>query len=257
MFFHISTTLLGQEIGKVVFDVSPTSALIKINNQILSPAEIGEAKTSIELPYGSYKVEIWAYGMEMYEQEINIDSSEIINIATVLKPREDYVAFRKELDNFYTNKRIARRRTITKNFMRYIPTIVSGGYYLAQRTINLNAIDRHKRDAEYYSGLHDDFIDPDLAKINRQNYDFHKSEYDRIANFQKTLNYIAIPTITILGGYGIQYTIRTIKNSNPEVPPVFSDESPFSSIDINLDVAPLNYHYELPQQMSFGLNFNF
>ena len=240
---------VAQNKGTVVFDVAPLEAIIKIDNQLLRPAKIGDSKTKININEGTYKVEIWAFGMIPYEQDIIVKTKDTTVIAIVLKIRQDYLAYQEEL-----NIHLEKRRQIWRiNALRCLPASIVAGYYVTQTNINLTKIDESKREALIYYNQRNDFINANAAADNRAMYELHRTAYDERVRFQKTLNYISIPVFSILTGYAVYYGIKRVKSIEPS--PIFNDESPFTHVDFRLDISPSVYDGK--QRMTIGLNLNF
>ena len=247
LFCCIAQYAKAQDKGTVIFDVAPLQATIKIDNQLLKPAEIGQPKTSIQLTPGVYKVQIWSFGMELYEEDVIVKANDKVLVAKVLKMSVDYAHFNKEMDAYSSRK----RKIILDDNFKYVP-IVFGSFCIVQTGINLPLINRYKRDVQYYQGLHDVTYNPKRADQNRLNYDEALRKYNNMTRFQTGINYVGFPLLVGLGTYSI---IKIKKKINESEKPIFEDSSPFSNIDVNINLQ--SSPFENSQNISLVMTYKF
>lgn len=247
LFCCFAQILKAQDKGMVIFNIAPLQATIKINDQLLKPAGIGQPKTSIELVPGKYKVEVWAFGMEYYEEDITVKASETITIAKILKIREDCTKYNTDVDAYYQARKEIRR----DEKFRLIP-FYFGIYCVLQTSVNLPLIKEYETRTKNLRSSHPIVVIPLLASNNRVEYESYQRKYKTLTNFQYGINYIGVPIFLGLSGYVI-YSVRNKYDLLEK--PIFNDESPFSNVDFNFDIQPSLF--ENDQDYFIVLTYNF
>lgn len=237
----------AQDKGTVIFDVAPLNATIKIDNQLLTPAAIGEPKTKIDLPIGTYKVQIWAYGMELYEEEVVIKSNDYTIVSAVLKPRKDYITYNKALDKYHDDKRKIRQDDKFKLIPFYL-----GMYCVMQTGVNIPLINKYKNEANNLREKHPQLLLSQTLSESRSRYETLQRQHNNLVYLQRGINYVGVPAVIGLSSYAI-YRFRQKYNMLEK--PFFNDTIPFSNVDLDFNIQPSLFNNY--QNFSVVITYNF
>lgn len=213
--------------GTVIFDVAPLQATIKINNQLLQPAEIGQPKTSIELSTGNYDVQIWSFGMILHKQSITVVTNDTTMVSVALKPTTEYVVYQKELGIYDTER--------TKIIGKQLPVIITAGVttaatlsYATAGIIKLSELGR-ALDANKFG--YENTISGEGVVGYRTSYEDLTDEFKSRRN--NLYLFSAIGGTVSLGLW--RYASHKIKKGLVGVKkPVFNDTNPLSNVNFDL-----------------------
>ncbi|PCJ86739.1 MAG: hypothetical protein COA57_05885 [Flavobacteriales bacterium] len=180
--------LLCQETGKMIFNVKPSNAIIRLDTM-----KITKLLTPVSLNAGTYTVKVWAPKMKYYEGKLKVEPNKTKVFGKSLTYCDEYRTFKKQL-NSYRLKNIA---------FKYIPVISAVGYstfgFLKLRKWD-QEIDEYYDKASEAKNNYENAIS--LNEIGKHKTDFnnYKSKYEKATkNYNNFIIYSCIGTDLIFG----------------------------------------------------------
>lgn len=233
--------------GTVIFNVAPLQAIIKIDNQLLKPAEIGQPKTSLELAAGTYEVQIWSFGMVLHKQNINVVANDTTMVGVALKPTEAYQVYKKELGIYD----VERAKVVGKQ----LPVMITAGIttaatlsYATARILKLNELEGA---LESYKTNYENNFDSEALRNNRNSYEKTQEEFN-----EKRQSYHLFTTIGGTVSLGLwSYSFYKIKKGMSGVKkPIFNDTNPLSNVRLDLKNERVALGNDIP---AFSIYYQF
>lgn len=206
---------IAQDMGKVVFAISPDHALIKVDTMIIS---VGQKPKpfSVSLPEGAYPLQIWAPGMVLQEETINVMADSITFITRGLKElTPEFEAYKAKLEKYES-----------KQFAKFGKSaLILGGDILITAVVWGTGADAKEKAEEAKKGYESE-LSPEALRLHREAYEKYKKQYE-------TFNW-GIPVTLLAYGVSTYFIIKINKVKHEK--PVFQEDNPFTLKQIGLDV---------------------
>ncbi|MFK7950189.1 MAG: hypothetical protein AB8G11_21545 [Saprospiraceae bacterium] len=247
LFCFLTQFLKAQDKGTVIFNVAPLEAIIKINNQTLRPANIGEPKTSIQLGSGEYKVQVWSFGMQLQETTISVTYGDTSSVNIALKPTKEYMVYRDEL----TAYKEAQSAIIAKQLPAIITSSIVTGTIISYAFSSISKLNKLENRLEIMRTGYNDAINPNTLDEFEKNYYDTRDEFNQ--NRKNYYLYTVIGSSVSLGLWGFT-AYRLKKGFDGLNKPIFNDTNPLSKVNVNLKTERMAFENAFPS-LSFSYQF--
>lgn len=217
-FLFQSSFGFAQTKGKVVFDILPTSSIIKIGDESVTKS----ATESIELNQGEYVISIWAPDMKTVIDTIQVEAGKTINYKRRLITISDsYRNYQIQLQEYNAKK---------------IKNIALGGLVVAgnlaliywNTTEKDAAFDEIKTEASTAISAYSVAINESEAQLALDAYAELKDKFDKEKSAINNNRLLKYSSLALSAGLSTYYFIKKSKKKLSK--PTYKQESSFSSI---------------------------
>ncbi len=247
LFLVIGILLLNsgnaQNIEELYITVQPYTALMKINNKVISLTKEDQPKI-INLPHGTYPIEVWAPGFETYIDTIKIRGDFVNKYSRLLTVKtEKFKEFENQTVLFKKAKKSRKRKKIGLIALNALLT-----YYVVDgERFRINNL-RNKTDIallEYNAAITTADLD-----MKFDNYTIAQENHNDAVKFGKTKLLVGIPVL--IGAYiGTWFQFKKINKKSIQEEPIFQPEAPFTKLNLKLGIDAFEGGYGLGLTLTF------
>ncbi|MTB53441.1 PEGA domain-containing protein [Lewinella sp. W8] len=234
-------SLFSQATGKVVFEITPGNAIVKVDGKTISI----ENQKEVSLPAGTYPIEVWAPRFEVFPAEVVVKPDETTYFRKGLTTQSPRYLEHVEAVRIHNNKMLARRIVDVG--------LVGGTVALAYLGTqgNRKEVDRladlmSNRAAAYR-------LVAEIEEINqiREEYDLAVADYQDAVEVHNNRTVLYLSAAGVMAGATIVYFIKKGKKTMKR--PVYEPQNPFAQVWRNAD--PLIAVDARSTQLGFTLKF--
>jgi len=222
---------------KVLFNILPENATIKIDGKIIDKGE--ESKFNLELESGTHTIEIWAPEFELFIDEFTVNPDEDNTYSKgLLTQSEGFKEYKAKLKKYNSAK-----------FTNILSTIgaVAGNavmYYIIWDGGKVKELNEMEARLEIAQNSFVEAVHPDDIQMIRANFDQTKASHNKQVKSLNTRRAIGIPI-----GVGVSaLSYMLLKKKKKPEKPTYNPENPLVLYNINLNMN---------QGLALQLNFNF
>ncbi len=235
---------LAQKEVKVILNIYPIDAIVKIDDQVFDLGQMGP-QPSVQLAPTAHTIEVWAPGRITYRDVLPLtekDSVIVFNQNISKDYTNDYSLYQEEVKK-YRSKQVARWGMIG---LLAVGNIWYNSRLLPQRKEILDRQEQLDRTYNQYLNVNNQ----EGARVLYENY---ARDYDDFESDRKRHNNFIIAAIPLFVGSAFLSfrLVKTIKKKKANAPGPFEEQSPFSSLRWqspslgNASNAPGQFHFVL------------